>query len=533
MESPDTVQSDLDEIEEVRAKIQLKEKDAKACYESSEARKLLYGKLIAKLRAENKEKRVQLANSVKGDEKVIRTVFNNRREALLSMQRCSIGEAIYNLDQKICKANNRRNKAQFQLTEREGRCQEMEKTLNIMKQIDAQEADFERKREIRRLQNDIDKAKIKYEAARNITRRYEEIMRYMEEESRLYPARLDKLQSFVVRAKRELSELRHVIEKALYSKEEAKIELHIMERDTYQAKKARDAQLNEAKREVEKRKEPVVERAEKRAKVNIIMDSADLKPVKSPVGKRSDRQEHLLTLNEGIEKIKRAFNVSDIKDIVYRVTDQDSTHRRLIQQQKEKQNVKARLQEEREKLNKLLDEMKYTSQRQLARGRKMVEELQEFVVSEEKMYTESMEEARTNEKLLIDLQFGINTLYDKLSEVKLKPPYHNYSKGDPVDDLANCSRKLELLVREQADIPKLSKASDQFKLHAYLESQLSPENFRIRIDPDDGSDDDAFQYDGGQDNEGHLTRDDIKRLGDELLNSKLQPKKKKGRKHRN
>lgn len=51
----------------------------------------------------------------------------------------------------------------------------------------------------------------------------------------------------------------------------------------------------------------------------------------------------------------------------------------------------------------------------------MVEELQEFVVSEEKMYTESMEEARTNEKLLIDLQFGINTLYDKLSEVKLKP----------------------------------------------------------------------------------------------------------------
>jgi hypothetical protein len=41
------------------------EKDAKACYESSEARKILYGKLIAKLRVENKEKRVQLAKSVK------------------------------------------------------------------------------------------------------------------------------------------------------------------------------------------------------------------------------------------------------------------------------------------------------------------------------------------------------------------------------------------------------------------------------------------------------------------------------------
>lgn len=34
----------------------------------------------------------------------------------------------------------------------------------------------------------------------------------------------------------------------------------------YQAKRARDAQLNETKKEVERRKEPVVERVEKRVK---------------------------------------------------------------------------------------------------------------------------------------------------------------------------------------------------------------------------------------------------------------------------
>lgn len=39
-----------------------------------------------------------------------------------------------------------------------------------------------------------------------------------------------------------------------------------MERDMYQAKRARDAQLNETKKEVERRKEPVVERVEKRVK---------------------------------------------------------------------------------------------------------------------------------------------------------------------------------------------------------------------------------------------------------------------------
>lgn len=53
-------------------------------------------------------------------------------------------------------------------------------------------------------------------------------------------------------------------------------------------------------------------------------------------------------------------------------------------------------------------------------------------------------------------------------------PYHNFSKGDPVDDLANCSRKLELLAQEQAireEVPKLSKASDQAKVKGYPSNQ--------------------------------------------------------------
>ncbi|XP_062582302.1 outer dynein arm-docking complex subunit 3-like [Saccostrea cucullata] len=531
----DTTQTALDQIEELRGKIHLKERDAKACYESSETRKIQYEKLIAKLRDENKNKRVQLAKSINGDEEVIRAVFNNRREELLSMQRCTVDEAIKTMDQKVCEANKRLNNLRYQRTDREERVQEMEARLKRMKRTDAQDYDFERKREIRRLQNEMDKARIKLEAARNITRRYQEIMRYMEEECRLYPARLDNLETSVVQSRQELTVLRQMNEKAVNSKEEARTELHSMERDMYQAKRARDAQLNETKKEVERRREPVVERAEKRAKVNIIMDNTDSKAAKLQMEK-FERQEHLLTLSEGFEKIKSAINVSDIEDIVFRVTNQESTHERLVKQEKEKKQAKVKLLEERDKLTRVFEEMKFTSQRQLAKGRKMVDEMQEFVAKEEKNCAEAVQGMEANEKLLIDLQFGIATLYDKLKEVKLKPPYHNFSKGDPVDDLANCSRKLELLAQEQAikeEVPKLSKASDQFKLHAYLESQLSPENIRIRIETDDGSDDDEFRFDHDQDNEGLLSREDIKRLGKELLNSKLKPKRKKGRKQRN
>lgn len=101
--SLETTQTALDQIEELRGKIHLKgmiikktlkinslasfdkkksntsrsvkkeiyifknfitERDAKACYESAETRKIYYERLIAKLRSENKNKRVQLAKSI-------------------------------------------------------------------------------------------------------------------------------------------------------------------------------------------------------------------------------------------------------------------------------------------------------------------------------------------------------------------------------------------------------------------------------------------------------------------------------------
>lgn len=43
----------------------------------------------------------------------------------------------------------------------------------------------------------------------------------------------------------------------------------------YQAKRARDAQLNETKKEVERRKEPVVERVEKRVKHSYSYDNVN------------------------------------------------------------------------------------------------------------------------------------------------------------------------------------------------------------------------------------------------------------------
>lgn len=50
----------------------------------------------------------------------------------------------------------------------------------------------------------------------------------------------------------------------------------------------------------------------------------------------------------------------------------------------------------------------------------MVDDMYEFVVKDEKKCVEVVKEMQENEKLLIDLQFGIVIFYDKLKDVKLK-----------------------------------------------------------------------------------------------------------------
>ena len=71
------------------------------------------------------------------------------------------------------------------------------------------------------------------------------------------------------------------------------------------------------------------------------------------------------------------------------------------------------------------------------------------------------------------------------------------------------------------------------QLHQYLETRLPLDNIRIKIDSDDLSDSDEFHFDHDQENDGFTSRDDIKRQGQEILNSKLKPKKKKTRKRNN
>lgn len=68
--------------------------------------------------------------------------------------------------------------------------------------------------------------------------------------------------------------------------------------------------------------------------------------------------------------------------------------------------------------------------------------MHEFVAKDEKKCAEAVKEMQENEKLLIDLQFGIATLYDKLKDVKLKPVSPRKSKRKSLKQFSDCQLKL-------------------------------------------------------------------------------------------
>lgn len=518
-------------VDEIRGKLHLKERDANAFYESCEVNKMQAEQYISKLRKDNKRRRVELATCICGNESVIRTAFHHRKKELLSMQRFTPEKAIKEMDQKVCEAKNRLNSLQYEKKKRKEQLQNLQDELERMIEINESDYSEEREQKIRRIQNEMDKANIKVGAARNITRRYQAIMDTLQEEVRNYPAILDCLEEKLKECQTENDDLFKMKEKAMKASEDARRELHTMEREMYQAKRARDQKLNEMKKEVEKRKE-MADRAEKKQRVALISDTSDSRQARLQI-ERAERQEKILSLKDAFERIMNATHVSDMEDIIYRLEHQDHTYQQLRTMEKEKMLKKNVVTEELTKLRQVFQDINFTSERQIQKGRRMVEGMVEYLQEVETRHNNIVDDYQQHNKLLLNVQSGTATLLEKLKDVRLKPPYHNFAKGDPVEDLKQCALKLDLLLTNLGMKGGLSFPPyriESEKLNEYLTSKLPPDNIRVCIDTDDLSDTDEFHFDHDQENDGFTSREDIKRQGQEILNSKLKPKKKKTKK---
>ena len=75
------------------------------------------------------------------------------------------------------------------------------------------------------LENALDKALIKYDTARIITKRYSEILDRLKDDSLTLPARLEAMEQALLQQKQELRELKEMAREAMRLRDEAKRQL--------------------------------------------------------------------------------------------------------------------------------------------------------------------------------------------------------------------------------------------------------------------------------------------------------------------
>ncbi len=518
-----------DQVEELRGKYHLKKKDKESYQESSRAEISLNEKIISYLRQSNRYKRIHLAQHESGDERVIGKVFKDDRKDRLSLQRCTAAEAIEEMDQHVCEMVKFFNTLVYEKENREKKLVSLRQDLERMNHLENNSPEQEDMyQNMTRLENNLDKADVKYDTAQMICRRYQDILEKLKEESLTLPSKLDSMEATLIQQKAELKQLKDMAKDAVVARDTAKRELTQVEQESYEAKRKRDAELNTTRKEVEKRTAEAEKVDRRAARLNIVQEQPDQKAFLEMQQKR-ENQRSILAYEEAIEKIKMATHVADIEGVVKRVLTQKEIHDRLKTQVHSLESQRDRLKEELSTRHVQYHDLKYTGERKLSQGEQLLERMQDVMEQERSRHAKLTDLLERKGSLLINVKTGISTLLEKMSEVKLKPPLHNYTKGDVFAQLDLCASKVgELLstVQQHVEGQDTSDSKHDPEFLDFLENQLSPDNVRIKIQMSE-SQLSEFDYEG---NHEVLSRTDIKAMGQKLIDAKHKPKKRSKKK---
>lgn len=516
-----------DQVEELRGKFQLKKKDSESYRNSSNQEIRRQEKVISELRQSNRRRRVELAQDENGDERVIKTVFRNERTERLSLQRFTATQAIDEMDQKVCEAATRRADLVYERENRQRRLAELKQEHARMQQLETpsaeQKQDYQR---VTTLENSLDKALIKYDTACIISKKYKDILDNLKEESLTLPAKMDAMEQALLHQRSELRELRAMAKDALAAKDTAKRELNQVEQSSYEAKRQRDKELTTTRKEVERRRAEGERVDRRQLRATLITDQADVRAQQEAQQQR-EAQRRMLSFADAFKRITEATHVNCIEDVLGRVMMHTETKQQLTTRVSALESQRGRLRDELNKLAATYHDMKYTGETKLSKGQRLLEEMQENFESETKRLVRLKDQSLRNGDTLVEVKMGISTLLDILTDVKLRPPHHNYARGDVFEQLHQCSLRLDRLAAELPTGGATDTPVNQALYQQFLEGHTAPDNVRIKLQPSD-SQLSEFDYDA-QENE-VLGREDIKKLGQKMIDSKQRSKRRKAKK---
>ncbi|XP_041513341.1 outer dynein arm-docking complex subunit 3 isoform X4 [Microtus oregoni] len=467
-----------------------KEGDRKAFYESSQWNMKKNQDTISQLQEETKALRMQLKDLLQGDSKVVQAIIQEWKseKPYLKNRTC---EALEHLEHQLRDKTNQLNALRHQVTLRQKRLEElrMQHSLHQLETTEVQDNNTEAAKTMRNLENRLEKARMKAEEAEHITNVYLQLKSYLQEESLNLENRLDSMEAEVVKTKHEVVELKVVNQEALNARDLAKSQLQYLEETAIRDRKKREYFITDCKKRAEEKK-LLTERMERKThREHVLLQSEDT---------IQDHQRHkeeelkqrwgMYQMEVMFGKVKDATGVAESHAVVRRFLAQDETFTQLETLKKDNEQTLVRLKEEKQRLQRELENLKYSGDATLVSQQRHRDSMQETLKKEEQRRNVIQEQLDRTLRTLQLAKDCLEHLASKLNHVivdnsllagKLDPDTEDY-----VSNLLVVVEEKLLKLQGQVeshDIPEMLRHITEREFLATLEGKLPLYNTRILL----------------------------------------------------
>jgi len=345
------------------------------------------------------------------------------------------------------------------------RSQELTRRNNELLDLnrDSQAASYDNPlaKQIRILENKLEKAMMKCNEAAAFRKTYDHIISRLKDEKRHFDLQLQSAMQTLKAKEGDLAELIQMSTDAHRAKESAKSELGRLEQTIAEERKIRQKELAErrklvqAKIEVNQRLE---QRERKRRELQLeaageVNMDGEQNLIKNYVaqGFYSASAEHELqmqkdkvtTYEEAFRRIKEATGIEDINEVIEKFLTQDETAANLTQLTKEAQARIEALSEEKGQAKTRVEEMRYSGPGTFG-SRRIVDEYEQKLGEANSRCEKNRKRYDKMARLLVNAKAGIEHLAERLEHVKLPEAAKlNMSDETVLEILTQCEQKLE------------------------------------------------------------------------------------------
>lgn len=516
-----------EQLEDLQRRFQLLEGERKATYETAKLNIQQNKEIISQMKEENKTLRNQIAQ------------LRNEKPQSMEKQLETTMSEVQKLQRQYDSLKSENLKKRLHAEQLDIKLEELATGSKLHSSESSPEM-----RQIRVLENRLDKAMVKYNEAQSIRKTYEAIVKRLKEERIGFDNQLGAIERTLKAKERDYEELLLLSHDAYHAKEMAQAELHRFEQGVMEERNQRDKEVQEKKALVEQRvaMNKRLEQREKMLKQQQEMDKAGERHLKEAsatsdlaAGLSSDfaqeERQKLMDYEEAFHAIKEATGVKDVNEVIQKFLTQEDTQKNLTSLTRENQATIDRLTEERKKLRFQVEELKFSNGGGGGR-RQAIDDFESHLAEATEKFERNRSKFERMAKMLIDMKAGINHLCEKLVPIKLDGEAAIEMSDETVEEvLQQCELKISKLLSlthhlDDPDDRQRLLDEDRYEEKLMMRSQSEA---RIKLtDKDDDGDDDDDDFEEEMD-EDCLHRKQVKYNSEQIMEKQQTKNRKKAK----